>query len=74
MSVIVAVRVWPFNEREKKLKSKMCVKMKGNQTFLYNSNGKKRKFAFDHSFWSHDGFKEEENGLLVPTDDRYADQ
>lgn len=40
--------------------------MKGNQTLLYDPNGKKRTFAFDHSFWSHDGFKEEEDGLLVP--------
>lgn len=31
-------------------------------------------FAFDYSFWSHDDFKEEENGLMVPTSERYADQ
>ena len=34
MSVKVAVRVRPFNDREKKLRSKLCVKMKGNQTIL----------------------------------------
>lgn len=74
MSITVAVRVRPFNQRELKLNSKLCVKMKNNQTVLFAEGEKKRDFAFDYSFWSHDHFKEEKNGLLVPTSSKYADQ
>jgi hypothetical protein len=56
MSVIVAVRVRPFNQREKDLESKLCVKMKGKQTILLDEFGNPRNFAFDYSFWSHDNF------------------
>ena len=66
MSVKVAIRVRPFNRREKELKSKLIVEMKGNQTILTNpSDGKKRPFTFDYSFWSHDGFHEDENGVII---------
>lgn len=33
-----------------------------------------KKFAFDYSYWSHDGFKERSDGYLEPTDTKYADQ
>ena len=38
-----------------------------------------RKFNFDFSYWSHDGFKEEGNGYMVPdkshaNGNKYADQ
>ena len=38
-----------------------------------------RKFNFDFSYWSHDGFKEEANGYMVPdkshaNGNKYADQ
>ena len=38
-----------------------------------------RKFNFDFSYWSHDGFKEEGNGYMVPDKShangtKYADQ
>lgn len=72
MSITVAVRVRPFNQREINLNSQICVKMKDNQTILYG-DGEPRTFAFDYSFWSHDGFKDED-GLFVPTSSRYADQ
>lgn len=74
MSITVAVRVRPFNQREKKLNSKLCVKMKNNQTVIFAEGEKKRSFAFDYSFWSHDNFQEEEDGLLVPKTSKYADQ
>lgn len=74
MSVVVAVRVRPYNAREKKLKSNLCVKMQGNQTILINQDGKKRVFAFDYSFWSHDKFKTDDTGVLVQTTKKYADQ
>ena len=75
MSVKVAVRVRPFNTREKDIASKLCVDMTGTTTTLFNpDDGKTRDFAFDYSFWSHDGFEEDERGYYQATDDRYADQ
>ncbi len=33
-----------------------------------------RKFNFDFSYWSHDGFKESADGYLEPVEKSYADQ
>jgi len=75
MSVKVAVRVRPFNNREKDLNSKLCVEMNGSTTTLLGFEDEKpRDFAFDYSFWSHDGYREDENGYYHPDDERYADQ
>lgn len=73
MSIVVAVRVRPFNQREKKLKSQLCVKMKNNTTTLKHNSGKNRNFTFDYSFWSHDKYKEVD-GILVGKNDKYATQ
>ena len=35
-NVKVAVRVRPFNKREKARKAKVCVEMRGNQTIMQN--------------------------------------
>ena len=75
MSVKVAVRVRPFNSREKELGCKLCVEMNGNTTSLINpEDGKNRDFTFDYSFWSHDQFEFDEAGYSVGTTDKYADQ
>ena len=75
MNIEVAIRVRPFNQREKKLKSDLCVKMKGNSTFLLNNEGKTMKtYTFDHCFWSHDNYKKKKNGYLVPKNSSYHDQ
>jgi hypothetical protein len=74
MSIKVAIRVRPFNQREVKLKTELCVQMTGNSTILRSEDGRERMFAFDHSFWSHDGFQEEADGTLVATTQEYADQ
>ena len=94
-SVKVAVRVRPFNEREKG--SKPCIVMvsinfffqicfnvpnninfdlqNGPTTVLVDPNtGDERPFTFDYSFWSHDGFRVDDNGIFVPTSPKYADQ
>jgi len=53
-NIVVAVRVRPFNRREKGLKSKLCVKMNGKQTTVTDpENGKDKTFTFDYSYWSH---------------------
>lgn len=82
MSVKVAVRVRPFNEREKGLGAECCIDMVGSQTIIKDPSGGdavnkagERTFAFDYSFWSHDDFQENEDGYAVPAspDSKYAD-
>ena len=64
MSVKVAIRVRPFNEREKKLGSELCVKMRNDvQVVLLDDQGKDaRKFNFDYAIWSHDSYKMDKQG------------
>lgn len=51
-NVKVAVRVRPFNGREKTANSKLVVDMAGNQTIIRDPNtNRERKFAFDFSYW-----------------------
>ena len=38
------------------------------------NTGDERTFTFDYSFWSHDGFRVDDNGIFVPTSPKYADQ
>ena len=75
MSVKVAVRVRPFNTREKEAKSICNIEMNGTQTTIKDELGQPRTFTFDHSFWSHDCYIEQENGYLIPdSSGKYADQ
>ena len=40
-----------------------------------NEEKKPREFSFDHALWSHDGFKDDENGYSHPAPgSQYADQ
>ena len=52
--------------------------MSGNQTTITNpedSKAQPRKFTFDYSYWSHDGYKERPgDGYLEPSSNKYADQ
>lgn len=81
-NIVVAVRVRGFNKRESEMNSELCVKMQGPQTVLVNNAGilakepPERNFAFDYSYWSFDGYKEEESGYLAPDSptSKYADQ
>ena len=51
-NIKVAVRVRPFNGREKEASSKLCVSMAGNQTIITNpKTGEEKKFAYDFSYW-----------------------
>lgn len=66
------------NDREKNRDARLIIQMKGNITEIQDpvapDNVEPRKFAFDYSYWSHDGFKEREDGYFAPTTDYYADQ
>jgi hypothetical protein len=51
-SVKVAVRVRPFNQREKDANAKLCVSMTGNQTICTDpKSNEEKKFAYDFSYW-----------------------
>lgn len=70
----MAVRVRPFNGREKGMKAKCCIRMKTPMTWIKNpENNQEKPFTFDYSYWSHDGYKDED-GLLIKTNDNYATQ
>jgi kinesin family protein 1 len=48
----VAVRVRPFNQREKDANASLCVAMSGNQTIITNPKTKdEKKYAYDFSYW-----------------------
>jgi hypothetical protein len=68
MSVKVAVRVRPFNERELKQNPQCCIQMKGPTTVIKaDQSSEDRTFTFDYSFWSHDGYDVNDDGISVPT-------
>jgi len=76
MSVKVAVRVRPFNEREMKSNPRCCIKMDGPTTIIQDlgSGDKDRTFTFDYSFWSHDDFEVNDQGYSVANPgSKYAD-
>ena len=81
MSVKVAVRVRPFNEREISMQARPCVVMNANQTIITDPEpadpqAADKTFTFDYSFWSHDGFVTREDGVMEPDSEGspYADQ
>lgn len=74
-AVKVAVRIRPFNGREKDRNSKCCIEMNGAQTTITDpDSGEAKDFAFDFSYWSHDGFHEDDTGALIGDTDKYATQ
>lgn len=56
--------------------------MEGNTTILYNPNNPReegKRFTFDHSYWSHDGFVEKDASICKADKNhrngcKYADQ
>ena len=77
-SVKVAVRVRPFNSREKDMGAKLVVKMIGKTTQMIDADNPDAppaaEFAFDFSYWSHDGFHVDDDGVLCADNDHYATQ
>ena len=76
MNIKVAIRVRPFNQREKKLKTTLCVKMSNKTTLLVDENEEElNKFNFDYCFWSHNGYTTDKKGYMSPSDEDspYAD-
>ncbi|KAL8448859.1 hypothetical protein Emag_003812 [Eimeria magna] len=76
-SVKVAVRVRPFNDREKNMNAQLCISMEGKSTTIDSFEDLKsgrKTFSFDYSYWSHDGFENDETGYSRPLSAKYADQ
>ena len=77
-NVKVAVRVRPFNSREKQRDAKIIIDMQGKTTTIKDPQApagtEPKKFAFDFSYWSHDGFTERDDGYLEGSGPQYADQ
>ncbi|CAB3985233.1 kinesin KIF28P [Paramuricea clavata] len=65
------------NKREKARNSTLIIQMNGSTTEITDPaapNDPPRKFTFDYSYWSHDGFEKNDEGYLQPTVPHYADQ
>ena len=76
-SVKVAVRVRPYNNRERQEGAELCVAMNGRTTKIWSKEqGIEKEFNFDYSYWSHDGFVEDSTGLMkkASPSSNYADQ
>ncbi|XP_076012339.1 kinesin-like protein KIF28 [Genypterus blacodes] len=76
--VKVAVRVRPFNKRERDAASRCIVSMVSSSITIQEprDNQSQRSFSFDYAYWSHSGFIRDRNGLYLPEEPggRYADQ
>ncbi|KAL0969319.1 hypothetical protein UPYG_G00225530 [Umbra pygmaea] len=76
--VKVAVRVRPFNKRERDAGSRCVISMTSNTITIQDPrNGQNpRSFCFDYAYWSHSGFTRDRSGLYVAEEPggRYADQ
>ena len=46
----------------------------GPTTVIVSDDGEKKDFAFDYSFWSHDGFQNREDGYSEAINSKYVDQ
>lgn len=76
-SVRVAVRVRPFNQREKDRGSTCCLKMVDKMTQIIdpeNPEAPPKDFSFDFSYWSHDQFHTDDAGVLIGDSPAYATQ
>ncbi|KAL3897622.1 MAG: hypothetical protein SGCHY_003288 [Lobulomycetales sp.] len=73
-NIKIAVRVRPFNSREKDSSSKLVVDMSGATTTLLPppTDGKTdrkyepKSFTFDYSYWTHDNFRTDDAGFNHP--------
>ncbi|XP_022597468.1 kinesin-like protein KIF28P [Seriola dumerili] len=76
--VKVAVRVRPFNKRERDAGSHCVVSMVSSSITIQDprDSQNRRLFCFDYAYWSHSGFAQDRRGLFVPEEPggRYADQ
>ncbi|KAM7423878.1 hypothetical protein PAMA_000308 [Pampus argenteus] len=76
--VKVAVRVRPFNKREKDAGSCCIISMVSSSITIQDprDSQSRRSFCFDYAYWSHSSFTQDHSGLYLPEEPggRYADQ
>ncbi|XP_055720373.1 kinesin-like protein KIF28P [Salvelinus fontinalis] len=76
--VKVAVRVRPFNKRERDAGGRCIISMASSTITIQDPRNSQspRSFCFDYAYWSHSGFTRDCSGLYVPEEPggRYADQ
>ncbi|XP_035992415.1 kinesin-like protein KIF28P [Fundulus heteroclitus] len=76
--VKVAVRVRPFNKRERDAGSRCIISLVSTSITIQDPRDchNRRSFCFDYAYWSHSGFTRDHSGLFVPEEPggRYADQ
>ncbi|XP_053173114.1 kinesin-like protein KIF28P [Scomber japonicus] len=76
--VKVAIRVRPFNKRERDAGSCCIVSMVSSSITIQDprDSQSRRSFCFDYAYWSHSGFAQDRSGLYLPEEPggRYADQ
>ncbi len=74
---------WPHNQRELNRKAKLMIEMNGHSTTITDlaaasslgaDSAHTKSFTFDYSYWSHDGFAEQQDGYLAASSTEYADQ
>lgn len=77
-AVKVAIRVRPYNSREKQEGAVLCVAMEANMVKVTNpEDGVAKEYFYDYCYWSHDGFIENPGtGYLAKNSasSPYADQ
>uniref|UniRef100_A0A8C6V6F7 Kinesin-like protein 6 n=1 Tax=Naja naja TaxID=35670 RepID=A0A8C6V6F7_NAJNA len=77
-SVKVAVRVRPFNQREKDAGSRCVISVNSSTTSIHDPKNPShvKSFTFDLAYWSHSGFLKDKDGKLVSSgpNSRYAGQ
>lgn len=65
------------NSRETARNATLIITMNGNSTEIKNPedmSSEPKRFAFDHSYWSHSEYSERPDGYLEATGSKYADQ
>ncbi|XP_061523422.1 kinesin-like protein KIF28P isoform X2 [Phycodurus eques] len=77
--VKVAVRVRPFNKRERDAGSRCIVSLAASSITIQDPRDSqyRRSFCFDYAYWSHSGYViQDRTGLYLPEEagGRYADQ
>lgn len=73
----VAVRVRPFNQREKDRGAEIIINMVDKLTQIQDPANKSqppKEFSFDYSYWSHDQFHTDDAGNFVADSPKYASQ
>lgn len=69
--VQVGVRIRPFFPKMDGENDVCCVEMTDTETKVTNILGDKeeKRYTFDYSFWSHDGYGTRDDGYTYPLED-----